>query len=161
MRALPTLLLMTLVWSGCREAPQLARGQPVPVVALERLDGTSLAFPAATRGKVAALRFWADWCPYCEPEMRAIEPLYERYHEQGLVVLAVNVRQDKDTAKAFAARLGISYDVLLDESGEVARTYGVMGLPTTFFIDREGRLQHRILGESTPTVFEQVVEDLL
>ena len=51
--------------------------------------------------------------------------------------------------------------MLLDEDGDVARAYGVIGLPTTFFVDREGRLASRILGESTPEVFERIVGELL
>lgn len=155
------LLLSVLLVAACGDAPQLTQGQAVPEFTLMRLDGPALNMPGDLRGKVVALRFWADWCPYCAPEMRDIEPLYQRYREQGLVVLAVNVRQDADTARAFARKVGISYDVLLDESGEVARSFGVMGLPTTFFIDREGRLGKRILGESTAAVFERVVKELL
>lgn len=158
---LPILLLMALLWPGCRDAPQLVPGQAVPAFALERLDGTRITFPSALRGKVVALRFWATWCPYCTPEMRAIEPIYRRHRGEGLVVLAVNVRQDRKTAKVFAEKLGISYDVLLDESGDVARKYGVTGLPITFFIGRDGRLHNRILGESTPEVFDRVVKELL
>jgi peroxiredoxin len=153
--------LVGLLWLGCREPPQLARGQPVPGFSLQRLDGTPLTLADAARGKAAAIRFWATWCPYCTPEMRAIEPIYKRLRAQGLVVMAVNVRQDRDTAQAFARGLGISYDVLLDENGDVARSYGVTGLPTTFFVDRQGRLHSRVLGESTAAVFERLVEEIL
>jgi peroxiredoxin len=93
--------------------------------------------------------------------MRSIEPVYRRYKDQGLRLLAINVRQDPETAAAFVAPLGITYEVLLDTDGAVARAYGVSGLPTTFFLDRQGRLAARVLGESTPEVFEQVVKGLL
>ncbi|MEA3277606.1 MAG: TlpA disulfide reductase family protein [Pseudomonadota bacterium] len=154
-------LLAVSVLAGCGETPQLEKGQPVPGFSLQQLSGKSLAFPDELRGKVVAVRFWADWCPFCETEMQGIEPVYRKYREQGLSVLAVNVRQDPDTAQAFIDKLDISYDVLLDEEGGVARSYGVIGLPTTFFVDREGRLGARILGESTPEVFEGVVKELL
>ncbi len=160
-RLLPLLLIgLALLSAGCNEAPQLAQGQPVPEFTLPRLGGEPLPL-AATRGQVVAVRFWADWCPYCAPEMRDIEPIYQRYRDQGLTILAINVRQDRATAQAFIDSLHISYDVLLDESGEVARRYGVMGLPITFFLDRQGRLHNRILGESTPAVFERVVQELI
>jgi len=110
---------------------------------------------------VVAIRYWADWCPFCESEMNQLEPVYRKYRDQGLVILAINVRQDRDTAKEFISRLNVSYDTLLDVEGEVARLYGVMGLPTTFFVERDGRLRSRILGESTPETFEQIVEDML
>ena len=108
-----------------------------------------------------AIRFWADWCPFCESEMRSIEPLYRAYEPQGMQILAINVRQDRRTAADFVESLGISYPVLLDEEGAVARAYGVSGLPTTFFVDRQGKLAARILGESTPEVFEQILKELL
>jgi len=156
---LGTLLLLL---SGCgEERPKLTRGQPLPDFSLERLEGGTLKFPADLQGKVVAIRFWAEWCPFCETEMRDIEPVYKQYHDRGLVILAVNVRQDRVTAERFIQKLGISYDVLLDSEGEVARDYGVSGLPTTFIADRTGRLQTRILGESTPELFEKLIRELL
>ena len=78
-----------------------------------------------------------------------------------MVGLAVNVRQDRDTAARFIAKLGIGYPVLLDEDGALARQYGVTGLPTSYFIDRSGRLHNRILGEASPQLFEKLVRELL
>lgn len=151
-----------LLLAGCGEqAPRLQRGEPPPAFELARLDGGQTRFPGQFRGQVVAVRFWADWCPFCESEMRAIEPIYRSYRDQGLVILAVNVRQDRSTAAAFIDKLGISYTTLLDTAGDVARQYGVLGLPTTFMVDREGRLHARIIGESTPEVFEAVVRELL
>jgi peroxiredoxin len=155
-------LLLAILLAGCgQEAAQLENGQPAPAFELERLEGGALAFPASVAGKVVAVRFWADWCPFCEEEMRDLEPVYRHYRDRGLVVLAVNVRQDAATARRFIKRLGVSYEVLLDADGAVARRYGVIGLPTTFFVDGDGRLATRILGESTPEVFERIVKDLL
>lgn len=161
--ALAALLLLAGLWlSGCGgETVQLTQGEPPPPFELTTLDGGSLALPTDLQGQVVVVRFWADWCPFCESEMRSIEPVYQRYRDQGLRLLAVNVRQDTETAAAFVKPLGISYEVLLDGDGAVARAYGVSGLPTTFFLDRQGRLATRILGESTPEVFERVVKGLL
>jgi peroxiredoxin len=93
--------------------------------------------------------------------MKAIEPVYQEYREQGLVILAINVRQSEAAAAAFIDKLNISYDVLLDPQGETARDYGVVGLPTTFVLDRQGRLHTRILGESPPQVFTGIIGQLL
>jgi len=151
-----------LLLSGCGDVgPRLENGQAAPAFELQLLGGGALAFPADLVGKVVAVRFWADWCPFCAEEMHDIEPLYGRYRDRGLVVVAVNVRQDPETAARFVERLGLSYDVVLDQDGAVARAYGVIGLPTTFFVDREGRVATRILGESTPEVFEGILKDLL
>jgi peroxiredoxin len=147
---------------GCGEsAPQLRNGEPAPAFELPGLDGRITGFPADLEGQIVAVRFWADWCPFCESEMRDIEPVYGKFRDRGLRVLAINVRQDKETAERFIQRLNISYEVLLDEEGAIARDFGVIGLPTTFFVDREGRLATRVLGESTPELFERIVEELL
>jgi peroxiredoxin len=156
------LLLAASSVGGCGgEAPRLAGGEPTPGFELSRLDGGSVSFPADLEGRIVAIRFWADWCPFCESEMRSIEPLYRAYKERGLRVLAVNVRQGRETAAAFIEPLGISYEVLLDVDGAVARAYGVSALPTTFLLDGRGRLAARILGESTPDVFERLVKGLV
>jgi len=155
-------LLFAIFLTGCGpETPGVTNGDPAPGFALQHLDGHSVTFPADLEGRVVAIRFWADWCPFCEGEMRSIEPVFRAYRNQGLTVLAVNVRQDPETAARFIESLGISYDVLLDEDGAVARSYGVSALPTTFFVDRRGRLVTRILGESTPEILERIVKDML
>jgi peroxiredoxin len=160
-RILATLLASVLLTACGEQAPQLEKGQAAPGFTLAALNGSPLSLPRDLQGKIVAVRFWADWCPFCESEMQAIEPVYRQYQDQGLRILAVNVRQDRATAQAFIDKLDISYEVLLDEHGEVARQYGVIGLPTTFFVDRQGRLGTRILGESTPEVFEGIVKELL
>jgi peroxiredoxin len=155
-------LLVLLLAGGCGEpTSQLQAGVAPPEFRLPRLEQDDLAFPAQTAGQIVAIRFWADWCPFCESEMAQLEPVYRQYRDQGLRILAVNVRQDPDTARRFVGKLGISYETLLDSDGRVARAYGVLGLPTTFFVDRTGRLKGKIIGESTPEVFERVVREML
>ena len=164
MKLLPNLVLLTLtlLLLGCgEESRQLVNGQPVPAFRLDRLESGQLEFPNELQGRVVAIRFWADWCPFCESEMKQLEPVYRKYRERGVEILAVNVRQDRDTARAFIDKLNISYPTLLDLEGEVARSYGVMGLPTTFFVLPDGRLKSRILGESTPETFEHIIQEML
>ena len=155
-------LLVAPLLTGCgEETPKLENGQAAPAFALPDLAGKIWQLPTDFQDQVVALRFWADWCPFCAPEMRAIEPLYQELQAQGLRVLAVNVRQDRETAARFVAGLGISYATLLDEDGAVARQYGVSGLPTTYFIDRAGKIHTRILGEATPELFGKIVREML
>ncbi len=159
LKTLSTVGLLLFLSACADDAPRLINGDPAPTFRLPSLSGGELGLPQA--GKVAAVRFWADWCPFCESEMQSIEPVFQQLRERGLVILAVNVRQDRHTAQAFMDKLEVSYDVLLDQEGAVARAYGVTGLPTTIIIDRDGRLAGRILGESTPEVFTGMVEKLL
>jgi thiol-disulfide isomerase/thioredoxin len=151
-----------LVELGCGEpTAQLQTGVPPPGFSLVNLRRQEVAFPAQTTGQIVAIRFWADWCPFCESEMSQLEPVYQKYREQGLRILAINVRQDPETAQRFVGRLGISYETLLDLDGKVARSYGVLGLPTTYFVARDGTLKGKVIGESTPEVFERIVRDML
>ncbi len=154
--------LALVLLAGCDKAPTpLKSGQPAPPFALESLDGRQMVFPEDLRGRVVALRFWADWCPFCKGEMGAIEPIYQRRKGEGLAILAINVAQSRSVAQRFVEGLGISYDVLLDPEGEVFRAYGVVGLPTTYFIGPDGTLRAKILGESDPHTFERMVEEIL
>lgn len=156
------LIVMAFFLFACSDdTPQFSKGKPTPSFELTKLEGGSMSFPDDMKGKIITVRFWADWCPFCKTEMKDIEPIYQKYKDKGLVILAINVRQDQKTAAAFLSDMNISYDVLLDEEGEVARDYGVAGLPTTFVIDRNGNLHTRILGESTPEVFETIIKELL
>ena len=146
----PLLALVLLMFlTGCeQDLPALKIGVPAPAFALDRLDGASVRFPEQYRNQVVVLRFWADWCPYCANSMTQIDRLQREHAASGLVVLAVNVAQDRATAAAFVAQLGVGYPALLDPDSKITRQYGVQGLPITYFIDREGRIGGKILGEA-------------
>ena len=155
------LLLPALFLVACGgERPTIANDEPAPGFELERLDGgwTNLDGLAGT---VIAVRFWADWCPFCRREMRELEPVYQRLHGQGLELLAVNVGQDRARVERFVERVDYSYPNLLDPDSAVARRYGVIAIPVTYFIDRDGIVRGRILGESDAATFERMVLPLL
>jgi len=156
------LAVILLLLASCGEATNtLTPGKAAPAFTLERLDGVQIQFPTDLEGRVVAIQFWADWCPPCINEMIQLAPVYERYQPQGLVILAVNMGQDKDTVAELAEQLNAPYDFLLDIDSEVAKTYDVNALPTSFIIDRKGQLSTRILGESTPETFEKIIKGML
>jgi peroxiredoxin len=160
MRLLSLAALLLLVACSSEPPPKVSRGDTAPAFETVRLDGTRVRFPSDFSGKSVVIRFWADWCKYCEGEMRDIEPIYQRNKAQGVDVLAVNVGQDRATASAFIGKLGISYTALLDEDAAIAKRYGVTGLPTTYFIDPQGRIAAKQIGEMTAAAFEQRVTEL-
>ena len=80
---------------------------------------------------------------------------------ERLTLLAVNVGQDRATAQAFVARLGISYPALIDESAATAKAYGVTALPTTFFVAANGRIHNKLVGEADAATFERLARELL
>lgn len=157
------LLIATLLLAACgNEAPKanINIGSIAPTFQTFRADGGAEHFPAAYFGKPLVIRFWADWCKYCEGEMKAIETVYQS-NKGKLQVLAINAGQDKATINAFIRKIGVTYPALLDENSAIARSYGVVGLPTTFFIDGKGIVRGKIVGEADEATFARHVQELL
>ena len=157
-------LLFALGLAACDSgapAAQLNSGQPAPAFQTVALDGAPVHFPATFVGKPLVIRFWADWCKYCEGEMKIIETVYQRHRGQGLQVLAINAGQHKPAVAAFMKKIGVTYPALLDEQSKIARSYGVVGLPTTYFVDAHGIVRGKIVGEADKATFERQVAELL
>ncbi len=151
--------LLALSLLGCDGgAPKLNTGSSAPEFVATRLDGASVRFPQDFAGKPVVLRFWADWCRYCEGEMQAIDKVYQR--RKGMQVLAMNVGQDKASVAAFVKKIGISYPALLDETSAVARLYGVTGLPTTYFVGSDGLIKAKVVGEADEAAFDRLAGEL-
>ena len=118
----------------------------------------------ALKGKVVFLNFWATWCGPCRSEMPSMESLYGRYKEKGLEILAVNTRESREQVLAFVKENGLSFPVALDIDGKVSDSYGVQAIPTSFIIDREGKIITRVVGSidwDTPkirTAFEHLLK---
>jgi peroxiredoxin len=144
-----------------KPAAKLNVGDIAPTFQTLRADGTAVHFPAAWTGKPVVIRFWADWCKYCEPEMRAIEPIYQQLKSQGLEVLAINAGQDRKTVLDYMVKLGVSYPALLDERSSIAKQFGVVGLPTTYFIDAQGVVRVKLIGEAESANFERAAREIL
>lgn len=143
------------------DAPAVRAGEPAPAFTTQDLAGATIAFAPEAAGAPIVIRFWADWCAYCEGEMKMVEGVWRARRERGLRVLAINAGQGRDTAAAFIERLGVTYPALLDPDSTIARRYGVTGLPTTFFIDARGRVQRKLVGEASEAVFTAAVDALM
>ncbi|MDR2629564.1 MAG: TlpA family protein disulfide reductase [Spirochaetaceae bacterium] len=125
--------------------PVLREAVPLKDFVLPLLDGGSLN-TAELRGKVVLLNFWATWCGPCRAEMPSMEALYRRFKGQGLELLAVNLQESRRTVSAFMKQLGLSFPAALDERGGIGAIYGVMAIPTTYIVDRKGRIIARVTG---------------
>jgi thiol-disulfide isomerase/thioredoxin len=102
------------------------------------LDARPLSI-TAYRGSVIILNFWASWCLDCRPEMPVLQRLQREFSSRGLAVIGVNAREDKEAARRYATELGLTFPIVLDRNGAINTLYGVVGLPTTFVIGRDGR----------------------
>jgi thiol-disulfide isomerase/thioredoxin len=94
---------------------------------------------AKLRGKVLIVNFWASWCAECRPEMPVLERLHREHAARGLAVIGVNAREDTGTVRRYARALDLTFPLVLDPRGAINTLYGVVGLPTTFLIGRDGR----------------------
>jgi len=140
-------LLALLIWKVAfgrttGAADELAEGKLVhaPAFTLDRLDRNGQLAVADLRGKAVVVNFWASWCIPCRDEAPVLQKTYERYRDQGLVVLGVDVNDFRQDARRFMKRYGLSYPVVYDGKGSTVGKWGVRGFPETFFVDRTGKL---------------------
>jgi peroxiredoxin len=108
------------------------------------------------KGKVVLVNFWATWCPPCRKEMPDLQALYDKYKEQGFVVLSIS---DEEPAKVqpFITERKITYPVLLDPGRKVNEEFQVEGIPKSFVYDREGKLVAQSMDMRTRTQFEEML----
>jgi cytochrome c biogenesis protein CcmG/thiol:disulfide interchange protein DsbE len=100
------------------------------------------------RGQAVLLNLWATWCPPCRAEMPTIEKIYQEYKDRGFIVLAVDMTYQDNAANIapFVQEYGLTYPILLEETGKVASLYQLRSLPSSYFIDRAGVIQKVIIG---------------
>ena len=100
------------------------------------------------KGKVILLNFWATWCPPCVREMPSMERLYQQVGAENFKVIAVNQMEDIDQVFAFTGQLEVdpTFEILFDSNSLVSQQYGVRGLPTTYLIDKKGKIRYRAVG---------------
>lgn len=98
------------------------------------------------KGKVVFLNFWATWCGPCRSEMPAMENVYKDLKDDGFVILAVDLNEDRNTVQAFVDDLGLTFPILLDQTGEVGGAYEARSIPTTYLIGRDGNILGRAIG---------------
>jgi len=117
-----------------------------PDFSLTMLGGGEKAL-ADYRGKVVLIHFWATWCVACRHEMPQIEQLWQRYRDDGLVVLGVNVdRGNISGVRDFVRQRNLSFPSVLDPDGSVRNTYEIRALPTSYLIGSDGKIIGRIIG---------------
>jgi len=94
---------------------------------------------AGLRGRVIVINFWATWCQECRREMPVFERLHREFGPQGLSIIAINAREGATAVREYSKELGLTFPLVLDPRGVINSAYGVIGLPTTFLIGRDGR----------------------
>lgn len=157
-RLMHTLILMLgLAWifisadkSGASTAgkiPAPQQGFLAPDFELKTTTGETVKL-SDLRGQAVLVNLWATWCPPCRAEMKSIEKVYNEYKDQGLVVLAVDMTYQDDplAVMPFVNEQGLTFPILLDETGKMGKDYQLRSLPSSFFIDRDGMINEVVIG---------------
>jgi thiol-disulfide isomerase/thioredoxin len=126
-------------------------GEPAPALVLPKVGGGTIDL-ASLRGKPIWINFMATWCPPCIDEMPLMAGFAARYEATGLVVIAVDVREDQAAVAAFAKQVGVTFAVGLDGDGAAQAAWGAVALPVHFWIDRDGIVRDGALGGLGPDV---------
>jgi peroxiredoxin len=145
---LVSLCLLNLFLAACGDndgagGPKV--GQAAPDFQLATVSGSPVKL-SDFKGKPVLVNFWATWCMPCKYEMPQIEEIYRQYQAQGLVVLGINDKEDAPTVKQFVSDGGYSWPMLLDTDESLKTRYQVVGMPTSFFVDRQGVVRSTWVG---------------
>jgi len=120
-------------------------GKPAPQFELEDSNG-NLWRLSDLKGKVVFINFWATWCSTCKAEMPYKERLYEKMQGRPFQMLGVLFRDDPRNLGAYFARQKVSPPTLISPDNEMAKLYGITGVPETFIIDKKGIVREKIVG---------------
>lgn len=163
------LSLASLTMSGCKKSEPgaresvfqtLATREAAPAWKVTDIDGRPLD-SAAFKGKVLVVDFWATWCPPCIVEVPHYVALQKKLGGDGLAIVGFSLDAGSDVVKTFMAKNGINYPVAVVDETMVAAFGNFSGIPTTFVIDREGKVRFKKTGAASMEDFEQTVKSLL
>lgn len=142
--------------TGRDSSPEKERA--APDFLLEMLGGGTLRL-SDLQGKAVLVNFWATWCQPCRGELPHLVAAYDRYRQEGLEIVAVNLQEDEDTIAGFVEEFGLQFPVVIDRSGDVADEYRVIGIPTSYFIDRSGVVRSIYTGPFVGQESRQAIEE--
>lgn len=141
------------------ESVGIEPGEAAPDFELETLDGEVIRL-SDLQGEKVMLNFWASWCPPCKEEMPEIQKFYETYQDE-INIIAVNFNEKDEKVIEFLDEHGYTFPIPLDPGGDVGNEYGVLTLPTTYFINSEGVIQEpRHVGPMTFDFMEEMMHKL-
>ena len=149
-----TALVAVVIWTPRKVVPDFR---------VMTLDGRPLQL-SALKGKVVIVDFWATWCPPCVAEVPNLNELYSQYKDKGFEIIAISLDEGgEDPLRSFVTTHAVTYPVVLGDYRTV-HLFGLEGrvvLPTTYLIDKKGRIARRYIGYQDKGVFEKEIQQLL
>ena len=132
--------IASMTYGTLYAAPPL-ESAPAPDFALKSMNESNVRL-SEYLGQVVLINFWATWCGPCRQQMPLLDQLHDKYERAGLVLLGINIDEDRDEAIEMAQTLQITYPILFDTRKDVSRAYEVGAMPLTVLIDREGLVRY-------------------
>jgi len=154
------LLSVCALLSGSANAG-VNMGESFPELASFKLEGK---LPDTAKAKVVMVDFWASWCDPCKRSFPVMEELHQRYGKDGLVIIAVNVDEKRADMEAFLKKNAVSFAVLRDGNQKLVERAGVAAMPTSFLIDKDGKvcfLHNGFRGAETKKKYDEEIQSLL
>lgn len=140
--------------------PQI--GNKTPIFTLDSLTSKNVElYQVITKNKVTLINFWGIWCPYCVQEIPELVKFYQQYHQRQVEILAVNVGDNPKEVPLFVKNNHMAFPVVIDKNNAVSNLYQVTGFPTTFIIDRQGKIKDIIVGGTNQATLAAKVETVL
>lgn len=135
---------------------------PAPDFTLKSRSGENVKL-SELRGDVVMVNFWASWCGPCRKEMPLLDDLQEQYRDYGFTILGVNVDEDRDAAMKLLEHVPVDFPILFDPESRVSELYGVDAMPSTYLVDRDGKLRylHRGYKPGYEDAYEEQVKELV
>jgi len=134
--------------------------EPVPNFTLSTIDGKDFHF-SDYKGKPILINFFASWCLPCREEMPVLEKIVREYGPKGVVFLGIAVDDTEEKMKDFIAKYGVTFPVGLDKTAAIQKSFGIYGIPTTYFIDRNGMINYSHSGVVTEELLQHELDKLL
>nr|WP_106784627.1 TlpA disulfide reductase family protein [Lysinibacillus timonensis] len=137
--------------------------EKAPQFITKTLDGQTVKL-SDFLGKKVIINFWATWCPPCQEEIPELQKFYETSAQKhNVVLLGLNITSEDlgiDVIHDFREYYGITYPILLDETGEITESYDIITIPTTYIIDEEGKLEKQITGPLTDAMLNELLTEM-
>ncbi len=135
-------------------------GKPAPEFKLSLFQGGEVDL-ASYRGRPIVINFWASWCVPCRQEAPILERLWRSYREKGVQFIGVDIQDSEADSLRYLREFDITYPNGLDADGRITVDYGVIGIPVTFFINREGIVERRWVGAVSEARMTEWVQELV